>query len=412
MSTEQGLNEIAEAQLALGTAGTALVQAGQALDRAVQELTEPTPEPDPEPDPLPEPPDPDPDPEPEPSAGRWMTFTPPPEVEVPRLTAGTRPTVPIPGTGLAIRFTADLVAKTNGASMQCEYEHSDSAPRPTDPLVTPGDGNPHLHDFWGSTLGDVEDLEHLADRLPQWSSDSPMADRGPRTWAVDPELRRVGHQPGLWHPAVYARLDGGWKRCRIGKGSALNYVRVTRSGGRDIHSLDDRLIIPPNGVGWISPITRVNYSEGRRYRISWDGPTWATQNMWVGPWDSPTHRAAGFAFGHQPNPWGDGGVPLAQVQVYFKSPDLVIPQTPRPDFAYGMMPGTAMPGMEHTEGHIDYVAGSTPLAVGNGRILGIAGPDEPLETILLGQWIADMTLNQHLFHGGSPLYGRWELAAA
>ena len=79
MTTEQAHGDIAEAQQAIRTAGTALVQASQALDRAVAHLTEPAPTPVPVPTPTPEP-----DPEPVPTSGRWVTWVEPPRVEAPR----------------------------------------------------------------------------------------------------------------------------------------------------------------------------------------------------------------------------------------------------------------------------------------------------------------------------------------
>ena len=348
---------------------------------------------------------PPPEPVDPPAPSGWVDFPIPPRVEVPRLEDGTRPRVPVPGTGLEVVFTQPVASKRNGASMQCTYEHATRDARQTDPLVTPGNGS-HPHHYWGSALGDVEDLERLWARTPEFEIGSQMDRKGgPKTWEVDPVTNRaVGHQPGIWHPAMFARLDGGWVKCRMGSGSALNYVRDNAA-----HDLGERLLIPPNGVGYVAFGARPHWeqvSAGWRLRVPMDGPTWTTGSVPVGPWASPTEFADFWAFG-RPDWAGAGDArPVPEVQVYIKSPDLTFPaKIATPALSWGM-PGSDI------EPHFDYVAGSTPMAVHNGRIVGPA-PDGDGDTILFGQWIADMTINRHLFHTDlQPAYGRWELRVA
>jgi hypothetical protein len=409
MSTEEALNRIDLAQADVTTAGEWLVTAQQHLDAARSALTA-------DPDPLPEPPDPDPDPTPDPPVGRWETWTEPPRVSVPVLAPGTTPVIPIPGTLLQVRFTAPLQAKSNGASCQMEYEHATAAPVMTDPLVSPGNGS-HPHEYWGNKLPDTVDLERLWAYYPAYDEVSPM-DRsgGEQTWAWDIQSGLpVGHQPGLWHPAMHAKINGQWVRCQMGRGSALNYVRDNAA-----HNADERLFLPPNGVGWVSFDGAPRWKRERnpagttwRWRWSIDGPTWMNRQHWVGPWDDPQHRQVSFGFG-RPD-WANGaGVPLAEVQVYIKSPTLAFDtETPLPPIAWGM------PGAD-IEPHIDYVGGSVPMAVDGGNLDGVApqiigpAPDGWTgPTILFGQWMLDMTINAGVFgNPAGPLYGRWRVEVA
>jgi len=402
MTVEEALNRIDLAQADVTTAGERLVTAQQHLDAARDALAV-------DPDPLPEPPDPDPDPTPDPPVGRWETWTEPPRVNVPVLAPGTTPVIPIPGTLLQVRFTAPLQAKSNGASCQMEYEHATAAPVMTDPLVSPGDGS-HPHEYWGNKLTDTADLERLWVDEPDYDTDSPMDQSGgSQTWMRCPASgMAVGHQPGLWHPAMHARIGGKWVRCQMGRGSALNYVRDNAA-----HNESERLFLPPNGVGWVSFDGNPRWKQERnpagtkwRWRWSIDGPTWMhLGHHWVGPWDDPQQRQGGFGFG-RPD-WADlVGAPLAEVQVYIKSPTLAFDQeTPLPEIAWGM------PGADIAP-HIDYVGGSVPMAVEDGKITGPAPDGWTGATILFGQWMLDMTINAHLFGGNSPLYGRWRLEVA
>ena len=405
MTAEQALTDIDEAQQAISAAGTALVQASQALDRAVGQLTEPAP-PNPIPVPLPEPPDPEPVPTPNPPVGRWETWVEPPRIQIPILTPGSKPVIPIPGTRLQVRFTAPIQAKANGASCQMEYEHATASPVMTDPLVSPGDGS-HPHEYWGNKLSDTANLERLWGDYPNYDADSSMdLSVGSQTWKSDPVTGLpVGHLPGLWHPAMHARIGGKWVRCQMGRGSALNYVRDNAA-----HRENERLFLPPNGVGWVSFDGNPRWKQERnpagtkwRWRWSIDGPTWMKQAHWVGPWDDPQQHQFDFGFG-RPG-WADlGGVPLAEMQVYVKSPTLAFDtETPLPEIAWGM-PGADIPP------HIDYVGGSVPMAVEDGKITGPAPDGWDGETILFGQWMLDMTINAGVL--GNPagaLYGRWRL---
>ena len=408
MTIEQALGEIADAQQAIGTAGTALVQASQALDRAVANLTEPAPTPVPIPVPDPDPlPEPDPLPDPTPGAGRWVTWTEPPRVEVPILTPGQKNRVPVPGTQVDIvfdRVEARPPGSTQAPSCQMAYEHT-GAPRLTDPLVSPGDGS-HPHEYWGSNLDDIEDLERLWEFDPRFETGSPMAaNGGPQTWMRCPATGMpVGHQPGLWHPVWYAN----GRRAVPGSGSALNYIRDGR-----VHNMDERLFLPPNGAGWVAFNNRIEWEatpNGKYWRLrsTWDGPTWANRDVWIGPHSTPTERQTNFLTTRPATPVIGFYFPLAKVSIYEKTGTFNTPRTepkpPLPRSEWGMV-GSDI------ESHIDYTGASVPMKVEGGRVTGVAPDGWGGDTILFGQFVLDATINAHLFGAPAPMYGRWRLEA-
>jgi len=305
-------------------------------------------------------------------------WTEPPVVSVPVLTPGTRPVIPVPGTDTRLRFTADVLARPVG-TMQLAYEHATATgqARPNDPLVTPGDGS-HAHDFAGTILTDTANLATIHEFAPVVDPGSKIAQYGSGHW-----LNGIGHQPGVWHPTVFFR-DG--PQVTIGAGSALNYVRDPAA-----HLDTDRLFLLPNGCGWVSPINRYHHTGDGKWRITFEGPTWARKSLLTcGPLATPEANHDAFWFARSRPPWADeDGIPLAIVSWYFKSGDLKLTEHPTPPpLSFGGPNTGILP-------HMDYVSASSPLpALGN---------------IQLAQWILDMTVNAELFGGDSPLYGRFQI---
>ncbi len=311
---------------------------------------------------------------------RWVE---PPVVAVPMLAPGSRPVIPVPGTDAQVRFMLDIVARPIGNS-QITYEHATATGGavPNDPLVSPGNGS-HPHDFAGTVLPDsLPSIAQIHAIAPKFDPASKMAEYGMVHWA-----NGVGHQPGLWHPSVWIR---GGEQVEIGAGSALNYVRDPLA-----HLPTDRLFLLPNGVGWVTEIARIQDTGDGKWRITFDGPTWARRSLLEGgPIDEPLANHDMFWFERSRPPWADSdGIALAKVSWYFKSRELRLEHYPDapPEFSY------AGPDTDITL-HMDYVSSSTPLPA--------------LDGIQLGQWMLDMTVNAHLFGGSSPLYGRWQLEPA
>jgi hypothetical protein len=306
----------------------------------------------------------------------------PPIVAVPTLTPGTRPVIPIPGTSLQVRFTADIVARPVG-TLQIAYEHATATgqARPNDPLVSPGDGS-HDHDFAGIILPDtLPDLALIHQMTPVGDPGSKAAQYGVQHW-VD----GFGHQPGIWHPSVWLRNG---PQLNIGAGSALNYVRDPAA-----HLDTDRLFLLPDGCGWVSFQTQYHHTGDGKWRVTFNGPTWARRSLLqCGPIGTPEANHDAFWFARSRPPWADSdGIPLAIVSWYFKSGDLKLSTYPTaPELSYGGPATDIVP-------HMDYVSSSSPIPV--------------LGNIQVGQWLLDATVNAHLFGGESPLYGRFRLETA
>jgi hypothetical protein len=320
----------------------------------------------------------------QPDSTGWVD---PPIVAVPVLQPGTEPIIPIPGTNLRVRFVLPIQARPPGSgkapNMQVAYEHATAtgSPLPNDPLVSPGNGS-HDHDFAGIVLPDVlPDLSTIHQRTPVGDPASHAALNGIEHW-----LNGFGHQPGVWHPTVYFADTG--QPLTIGAGSALNYVRDPAA-----HLATDRLVLLPNGCGYVTFVSRYENTGDGKYRVTWDGPTWARKSLLdCSTIDTPTENHDAYWFDRARPPWADtDGIPLAKLSFYFKSGDLKVDKWPngKPALLFGSSTDMGITP------HLDYVSSSSPITA--------------LDGIQFGQWLLDMTVNAHLFGGDAPLYGRWRL---